>query len=419
MPINFNSPATTQNYATEFVPGIVENFRALGAMLDPTYAGTVTAPPTGTKRLNAGLFEQWGGSSWAELAVAYAKKAGDTFTGPVALSGAAAQLQFIETDQTMPAGRWRWLADGGTVQLQRNTHATVLFQTATQPIIIAANDTVTFNTTPFVNGSAMWHAGNFVPTDYAARAGSTMTGGLISRESSGIMAVATQGDSTFEVRAAAAAGNAAYMQFHRPGQYAVRFGLDTDNKLKVGGWSLGAVAHEIWHAGTFTPGNYLARAGGTMTGTIAFVNDAWNTSADGAQRFYFANASSTYFRSPTSFYWRNSADADILSMDSGGNLTAAGNITAYSDRRIKTNVSEVKHALARLLNLHGVTFLRTDNGMTGIGLIAQDVEAQFPEAVMKAQDHQGTLSVAYGNLVGPIVEALRELNDRLVALETA
>jgi hypothetical protein len=43
-------------------------------------------------------------------------------------------------------------------------------------------------------------------------------------------------------------GNAAYMTFHRPGRYAVRFGLDTDNKLKVGGWSMSG-AYEIWHDG--------------------------------------------------------------------------------------------------------------------------------------------------------------------------
>jgi hypothetical protein len=42
---------------------------------------------------------------------------------------------------------------------------------------------------------------------------------------------------------------AAGMTFHRPGRYAVHFGLDTDNKLKVGGWSMGEVAHEIVHAG--------------------------------------------------------------------------------------------------------------------------------------------------------------------------
>jgi hypothetical protein len=41
----------------------------------------------------------------------------------------------------------------------------------------------------------------------------------------------------------------ALMAFHRPGQYAVYFGVDTDNKLKIGGWSLLAIKHEVLHSG--------------------------------------------------------------------------------------------------------------------------------------------------------------------------
>ena len=47
-------------------------------------------------------------------------------------------------------------------------------------------------------------------------------------------------------------GNAAYMIFHRPGRYAVRFGLDTDNHLKVGGWSMGSVSYPIMMSGRGT-----------------------------------------------------------------------------------------------------------------------------------------------------------------------
>jgi hypothetical protein len=47
-------------------------------------------------------------------------------------------------------------------------------------------------------------------------------------------------------------GGAAMMMFHMPGKYAVRFGLDTDNKLKVGGYSMGSNSYEILHEGNFT-----------------------------------------------------------------------------------------------------------------------------------------------------------------------
>ena len=65
------------------------------------------------------------------------------------------------------------------------------------------------------------------------------------------------------------------MSFHRPSVYGVNFGLDTDNVLKVGGWSMGAVAYPILHTGNFTstaPNTVKAWVtfnGTTSPGTIA------------------------------------------------------------------------------------------------------------------------------------------------------
>ncbi|CAO3406323.1 hypothetical protein [Azospirillum largimobile] len=47
----------------------------------------------------------------------------------------------------------------------------------------------------------------------------------------------------------AATAGAAFISFHRPGNFAAHLGLDTDNKLKYGGWSLGQSAYEIFHSG--------------------------------------------------------------------------------------------------------------------------------------------------------------------------
>ena len=46
--------------------------------------------------------------------------------------------------------------------------------------------------------------------------------------------------------------------YHRPGAYAVNFGLDTDNVLKVGGWSMGGVAYTIIHSGNIANFNKYA-----------------------------------------------------------------------------------------------------------------------------------------------------------------
>lgn len=55
--------------------------------------------------------------------------------------------------------------------------------------------------------------------------------------------------SLLEVRGNSATNSAAYMLFHRPGAFAAGFGLDVDNKWKVGGWSYGARAYALYHEG--------------------------------------------------------------------------------------------------------------------------------------------------------------------------
>ena len=64
------------------------------------------------------------------------------------------------------------------------------------------------------------------------------------------------------------AGYGAFMSFHRPGQYASYFGMDADNQWKVGGWSAGANAYVLLHAGNYT--SYApSLTGGGASGTWA------------------------------------------------------------------------------------------------------------------------------------------------------
>ena len=72
--------------------------------------------------------------------------------------------------------------------------------------------------------------------------------------------------------------------------------------------------------------------------------------------------------------------------------------------------------LAKINTLHGYTYNRKDieDGTRHTGVIAQEVQKVLPEAVM--EDEDGTLSVAYGNMVGLLIEAIKELTaevDRL------
>ena len=108
-------------------------------------------------------------------------------------------------------------------------------------------------------------------------------------------------------------------------------------------------------------------------------------------------------------------DSFTGSISVSGSITATGDITAYSDERLKMKVETVIDALDRVRSLRGVTFTRRDTGSRGVGLIAQELAPIVPEAVMTHDN--GLLSVAYGNLVGVLIEAVKELADKVERLE--
>ena len=103
----------------------------------------------------------------------------------------------------------------------------------------------------------------------------------------------------------------------------------------------------------------------------------------------------------------------LATLDVSGNFTAVGNVSAYSDIKLKADLMPIDDPLGKVAALTGYTFTRIDSGERQTGLIAQDVQAVLPEAVSESED--GTLSLAYGNLAGLLVEAIKalraELND--------
>jgi len=98
-----------------------------------------------------------------------------------------------------------------------------------------------------------------------------------------------------------------------------------------------------------------------------------------------------------------------LTCTSSGDFTATGNVTAYSDISLKENIETIPNALDKVLNLRGVEFDRIDkeDNTHEIGVIAQEVEEVIPEVVLT--NTEGIKSVAYGNLVGLLIESIKEL----------
>ena len=101
---------------------------------------------------------------------------------------------------------------------------------------------------------------------------------------------------------------------------------------------------------------------------------------------------------------------------STGNLTVGGTVTANSDEKIKTNIQTIINALSTVKALRGVTYDRIDTGVHSIGLIAQELEQVVPELVIDNKD-TGLKSVAYQNLVAILIEAIKELSEKVERLE--
>jgi hypothetical protein len=109
----------------------------------------------------------------------------------------------------------------------------------------------------------------------------------------------------------------------------------------------------------------------------------------------------------------------------GTNIWTSGNVTAYSDIRVKTNIEHIPNALDKVCQLNGYTFDRTDvtfdehgepeTPIRQTGVIAQEVLKVLPEAVMGDED--GHYSVAYGNMVGLLIEAVKELKAEVDELK--
>ncbi len=108
-----------------------------------------------------------------------------------------------------------------------------------------------------------------------------------------------------------------------------------------------------------------------------------------------------------------SAFARLSGATFSGTVTAP-NFVSSSDARLKSDIAPIADALVKVQALNGVTFTMTGSDTRQMGLIAQDVQAVSPEAVVETE---GVLRLAYGNLVGLLVEAIKDLAQEVDQLK--
>ena len=150
-----------------------------------------------------------------------------------------------------------------------------------------------------------------------------------------------------------------------------------------------------------------------------------NTSGNAATASTAADLS---FGSANQVVFKNSSNGGTTSSNlvfDGTNLTVAGDITAFaSDDRLKTNKISIDNAGDKVKSLNGFTFnfndigasLGFDKEKTHAGVSAQEVQKVLPEAVTKRADGE-YLTVKYEKLIPLLIEAIKELSDKVDELE--
>jgi hypothetical protein len=135
-----------------------------------------------------------------------------------------------------------------------------------------------------------------------------------------------------------------------------------------------------------------------------------------AIRTYVSNQNACAYHLYNSYY-----TGDVFYVVGDGTAVSRLGYFTISDIKMKEDVKEIESPLALINNLHGVKYkYKEPNGITSdkderIGLIAQEVEKVIPQAVKELGD--GTKAIAYSDLIGVLVEAMKEQQQQITTLQ--
>jgi uncharacterized protein YciI len=120
----------------------------------------------------------------------------------------------------------------------------------------------------------------------------------------------------------------------------------------------------------------------------------------------------TYFgHALASATWEFNNGSVRASISGSGTITAAGDVIAYSDEKLKSNIKTLDGS--KVLKMRGVSFDK--DGKKGSGVIAQELEKIAPELVNSDSEYK---AVAYGNITGYLIEAIKDLKAEIEELKS-
>ena len=176
-------------------------------------------------------------------------------------------------------------------------------------------------------------------------------------------------------------------------------------------------------ATTNAPGGYYGLLFGTSTAHTQTMYDGAGNGGEYNQGFGWI---SYFLKSSSSLGIMASTTSASYALYVSGSIYATASITAYSDRRAKKDIETIDNALDKTNQLRGVYYRaieeqvhdKSHHGKRLMGVIAQEVLEVVPEVVTydKENDKYG---VSYANMVGLLIEAVKELSEKVTEQDTS
>jgi hypothetical protein len=171
------------------------------------------------------------------------------------------------------------------------------------------------------------------------------------------------------------------------------------------------VSGNVYAANIYANGIYSSSTGlplgGGGGGTIGILNDIITNASYYPMLSISSNNGSTLANTYTS-------NTKLTFNPLTGTLSATV-FNSLSDENKKTNIKLIDNALEITENLNGVTFDWIENGLPSAGLIAQDVEKYLPQLITNSVENGKSLN--YDGIIGVLVEAVKNLSQRVKELE--
>lgn len=401
---DWSLPVETSLY-TDVLDYIDFRLDDLATGLVDTLTKTYTNLPVNTQRWNStsNKWEKWNGSSWVDLSTTYAISISGTatnITGTLAVSRGGTNITSYTTGDLIFASAATTLAK--------------LTAPAVGKVLIS-NGVATAPSWGSVDLET--HTAGILPVSKGGTGTNTITGLVYGNGTSDFSSAANFINIDTVTSAVTLAGS---------------LKLNSNSIQSSTATAITLAGADVTVAGDLTvSGNDIRSSSGTaltlngtnvtVQGSLSVPNNTIITNSininSSAPTIWFYDSDQADFAvhvNSNLWYVLNEGGSGILYTDQTGNLVAAGNVTAYSDKRLKSNITTIDNALQKTCKLTGVYFDK--DGKRGIGLIAQDTQEVIPEAVQINRDY---LSLAYGNLVGLLIEAIKELNIKVERLENA